>query len=304
MPDELISDRHGGIREKRELWLNTPMETLVQYLVITVGAAIFGISLTLFMLPYKIAPGGISGLVVILNHESGIPAGLLMLAFNIPIFLLGLKFLGGGFGLKSLYGTVMISVFTDLTNEALGLSMPIEDAILAPLFGGVVMGAGLGLIIKMGGATSGSGTIARIIARHTNLTHGTAILILNGLIIGVAGFVFQSADLAMYGLISLWISSFVIDAIMEGMDYARGVFIITNRVETVADAILHTMGRGGTALKGRGLYTNMEREIVFCVVTRKEIHDLVRMVRKIDPKAFVVISQVYEVLGEGFRPRV
>jgi uncharacterized membrane-anchored protein YitT (DUF2179 family) len=304
MTEDLMSGRLGELRDKRSMFFGSPREMLFQYLVITLGAAIFGLSITLFMVPYKIAPGGISGIVVVLNNLYGWWPGFLFLAFNIPIFLLGIKLLGTSFGLKSIYGTVMISVFTDLTGEILNLRMGINDVILAPVFGGVVMGVGLGLIIKMGGATSGSGTIARIIARYTNFTHGTAILIMNTTIIAVAGFVFRSADLAMYGLLSLWISSKVIDAIMEGMDYARGVFIFTEKVEPITDIILNHMDRSGTALKGRGLYTNHDREVIFCVLMRKEVPDLVYAIRKIDSRAFVVISQVYEVLGEGFRPRI
>ncbi len=301
---ERPAGRRGQSHSVQNLFHGTPRELALQYIIITIGAAIFGAAITLFMLPYKIAPGGVSGIVVILNHVYEWPAGMVMLAFNIPIFLLGIRFLGSGFGFKSLYGTIMISVFTDITNEVLHLRMTIDDAILAPVFGGVVMGIGLGLIIKMGGATSGSGTVARILARFTNFTHGTAIMIINGSIIGVAGFVFRSADLAMYGLLSLWISSAVIDMIVEGMDYARGVFIITNKVNEISYMILHNMDRSGTALKGRGLYTNRERELIFCVVTRKEIADFTKAIRRIDKNAFIVVSQVHEVLGEGFRPRV
>lgn len=304
MGEDYISGRLGKIRDKRATFIGGPREVLFQYVVITVGAAIFGVSMALFMIPFKIAPGGISGVVVILNQLYGWWPGLLFMAFNIPIFFLGIRILGTNFAVKSVYGTVMISVFTDLFSEILHIRMDIDDPILAPVFGGVVMGVGLGLIIKMGGATSGSGTIARIVARYTNLTHGTAILLINSSVIGVAGFVFRSPDLAMYGLLSLWISSLVVDAIMEGMDYARGVFIFTAKVDEVAEMILTHTKRGGTAFKGRGLYANQEREVIFCVLTRKELPDLVQAVKRIDSRAFLVITQVYEVLGEGFRPRI
>lgn len=304
MSEELMSGRLGGMRDEQRLLSGSAREILLQYLVITVGAAIFGLAVTLFMIPHKIAPGGVSGIVVVLNSLFKWPAGALLFAFNVPIFILGLKFLGASFGMKSLYGTIMLSVFTDLFNEILHLKVTIADPILAPVFGGVVMGVGLGLIIKMGGATSGSGTIARILARKTNLTQGTAILLINTLVVGMAGLAFKSADLAMYGLLSLWVSSKVTDVIIEGMDYARGVYVITSHVEQVSDVILNKLDRGGTALQGRGLYTNTEREILFCVLTRKEVSDLIGMVKRIDPKAFVIISPVHEVLGEGFRRRV
>jgi len=304
MKEELISGRWGEAREKHDLWSNSRRELLFQYVIITIGAAIFGAALAMFMLPYKIAPGGVAGLVVILAHLFTWPPGILLLCFNIPIFFLGMRSLGYGFGLKSLCGTVLISVFTDLCYEVLHLQLRIDNPILVPVFGGVVMGVGLGLIIKMGGATSGSGTIARIIARYTNITHGTAILIINSIIIGLAGFAFQDADKAMYGMLSLWISSKVIDALMEGMDYARGVYIITNKTDEISRVILDNLGRGGTALKARGLYTNADREVIFCVITRKELPEITKLIKKIDPRAFTVITPVHEVLGEGFRERV
>ncbi len=304
MTEEIISGRMGETRENRDLFAGSKKEILLQYVVITLGAAIFGLALTLFMLPFKIAPGGVSGLVVVLTHLFDLPAGILLLAFNIPIFVVGIRVLGSSFGFKSLYGTVLLSVFTDLFNEIMHLKMDISDPILAPVFGGVVMGVGLGLIIKMGGATSGSGTLARVLAHYTNMTHGTAILVMNTVIIGFAGIIFRSPDLAMYGLLSLWTSSKIIDAIMEGMDYARGVYIISQKSEAVAELILKSMSRGGTAIKSRGLFTNSEREMIFCVITRKELPDLRSLVKRIDPRAFVIITPVYEVLGEGFRPRI
>jgi len=277
---------------------------LVEYLIITIGCAIFGLAMTLLILPYRIAPGGMSGLAVIVNYYTQWPVGLVLLAFNAPTFFAGLRVLGSGFGMKSLYGTIMISFFTDLFNEVLKLTMDLGDPILAPVFGGVIMGVGLGLVLKMGGATSGSGTLARIIAHYTGVKHGNAILIINTLVVTIAGFCFHSADLAMYGLMSLYISSKVIDIIMEGMGYARGAYIISSKTLEIGHAIMRELNRGATALKGRGVYTDADREVIFCVVARRETADLVALVKAIDPRAFVVISEVHEVLGEGFRPRI
>lgn len=292
-----------AIRRKKIL-VFTRRELFFEYLVITAGAAIFALALVLFLLPYRIAPGGISGIVIVINRLTGLPAGATMLCFNIPIFFLGVRFLGAGFGIKSLYATVVISAFTDLFNEGLHLALPIGDPILAPIFGGVVFGFGLGLIIKVGGGTSGSNTIACIIARHTNLKQGTAIFLMNVGIILAAGYFFGSADLALYGFLSMYASTIVIDLIVEGLEYARGAHIISERSVEIADAVLYELGRGVTALRGRGLFTHEDKDVLFVVVTRKEIHDLIAVVKKIDPKAFVVIAPVHEVVGEGFRRRV
>ncbi len=302
--EEMIAGSSSADRSKLINFTHPVALRFFQYSIITLGAAIFGLAMTLFILPHKIAPGGISGVAVILNHHSGIPAGFIMLAFNIPIFFAGLKVFGRGFGAKSLYGTVMISVFTDLFNEWMHLSIDVGDPMLSPVFGGIVLGVGLGLILKMGGATSGSGTLARIIANYTGFKHGNAILVINTLVVAWAGFTFHSTDLAMYGLLALYVSSKVIDVIMEGMGYARGAFIISSKTQEVGDVIVSQMNRGATALKGRGVYTDAEREVLFCIVTRRETVELVAAVRIIDPLAFVVITEVHEVLGEGFRPRI
>ena len=293
----------GGLIRERVLVLSL-REKIAQYAVITVGSAIFALALVLFLLPHRIAPGGISGIAVIVKNLTGFPAGITMLCFNIPIFMLGLRFLGADFGIKSLYATVAISLFTDLFNEVLHLRMHIGDPILAPLFGGVVLGVGLGLIIKVGGGTSGSNTLARIIARHTNLKQGASIMLINTGVIAAAGYLFKSADLALYAFLALYSSTLVIDMIVEGMEYVRGVYIISDRAIEIADAILYELDRGVTAIHGRGLYTHEDKDILFAVAARKEIHDLVATVKKIDPKAFVIITPVHEVLGEGFRRRV
>lgn len=279
-------------------------EKLAEYAVITAGSAIFALALVLFLLPYRIAPGGISGVAVIINGLTGFPAGVSMLCFNIPIFLIGLKFMGADFSAKSLYATIAISLFTDFFNEVLHLSLKIGDPILAPVFGGVVFGVGLGLIVKMGGGTSGSNTLARILARHTNLKQGASIMAINSGVIVAAGIFFGSADLALYGFLALYSSSIVIDLIVEGLEYARGAYIISERAVEIADSVLYEMDRGVTVLKGKGFYTQEEKDVLFVVVARKEIHDLVAIVKKIDPAAFCIISPVHDVLGKGFRKRM
>ncbi len=304
IPEDYQTARSGKeriqLRELSDSW----KQILLEYIVILGGAMVFSVGLVMFLIPHKVAPGGVSGLIVVLNHLWGLPAGLGMLLFNLPIMLAGWKILGKGFTLKALFGTVMISVFTDIFNEVFHLTIQISDAILAPVFGGIVLGAGLGMIIKAGGATSGSGTIARIISKYTNLSNGMAILIINTGVIGLAGYVFANADLALYGMLALFVSSWVIDLLVEGMDYARGVYIISENVDEITQMVTQKLARGGTLIHGQGLYTRENRPVVFCVITRKELPLLVKYTKMIDPKAFVVISQVQEVLGEGFRPRM
>lgn len=289
---------------RKKVLVFTRREKIAEYAVITFGSAVFALAMVLFLIPHKIAPGGITGIAVIINQLTGFPAGITMLCFNVPIFLAGMKMLGADFGVKSLYATIIISFFTDFFNEVLHLRIAIHDPILAPVFGGVIFGAGLGFIIKVGGGTSGSNTVARILARYTNLKQSAAIFIINSGVIFVAGFVFKSADLALYGFLSLYSSTVIIDLVVEGLEYARGAYIISDKSIEIADAILYEMARGVTAIKGRGLYTHTDRDILFVVVTRKEVHNLTAIAKKIDPKAFVIVTPVHEVLGEGFRRRI
>lgn len=226
-----------------------------------------------------------------------------MLVLNIVIFFLGLKFLGREFSIKSLYATTLISVFIDLFHHVFFLHMSIEDKVLAPIFGGVVFGAGLGCIIRMGGGTIGSNTLARIISRHTNLKQGASIMLVNSGVVALAGFVFHSADVALYGFLSMYASSIVIDLIVEGLEYARGIYIISERTIEIADVIVYQFSRGATTIEGKGFYTQEKRDIIFTVVTRKEVHALTAIVKKLDPKAFMIITPVHEVLGKGFKNR-
>lgn len=282
----------------------TRKELVFQYLTIIVGSAIFALAIVLFLLPYKVAPGGVSGVAIIVNRLYNIPAGMFMLALNIIIFFVGLRHLGLEFGTKSLVSSAAIALFTDLFNEILHLKINIHDPILAPIFGGVVLGVGLGLVLRSGGGTLGSNTLARIIVKYTNLPQSAAIMIINGIIVIVAGVAFRKADIAFYSLISIYTSSIAIDLIVEGIEYARGTFIISDKNPEIEEAVLNELRRGGTVLKGRGLYTGKDKEVLFSVVTIREINELVSLVHKIDPKAFVVVTPVHEVLGKGFRPRL
>ena len=287
----------------KKVLVYTKREKIIEFALITLGCVIFALGIVIFLLPYKIAPGGITGVAVIINRFFGFPAGITMLSINTCIFLLGLKYLGTDFGVKSLYATIVISLLIDFFNEILHLSMRINDPILAPIFGGGVFGAGIGIIVRMGGGTCGSNTLARILAKKMGWKQGTSIMVINSGVIAASGVVFKSADLALYGFLSLYTSSVIIDLIVEGFEYSQGAYIISERAIEIGHVIVYEMKRGVTALNGKGLYTHEDRNVLFTVMSRKEIHDMVAITKKIDPKAFVIITPVHEVLGEGFKVR-
>lgn len=289
---------------RKKILVYTSKEMILQYLVITIGSAIFALSVVLFLLPYKVAPGGIPGIAIIISTLTKYPPGITMLVLNIPCFVLGLCCLGKDFSAKTIYTAVAISFFTDFFNEVLQLDLHLKQTILAPVFGGVTLGVGMGLILKVGGATMGTGTLAKLIATYTNIKEGTAILAMNSIVICVAGFIFRSADLALFGFLATYAASVIVDKIVEGIDYVKAAYIISDRAIEIADVILYEMERGVTGLHGSGLYTHREKDILFVVVPRKEIHDIVKIAKKLDPQAFVIVAPVHEVLGQGFRRRV
>lgn len=275
-----------------------------EYLGLAFGATMMSVSLILFLVPAKIAPGGVSGLAMVLHHHWGLPVGMMMLVFNIPLFLLGLKVLGKRFGPRTAFAFTIVSLTYDFFDKVLHFQPATTEPLLAAVFGGIVLGFGLGIVFRMKGTTGGSDILGQIIHKYRNISVGIGIMVVDFFVISFAGFAFHDIKLALYGFISLYASSKVIDVVLDGFDYARSLQIISEKPNEIMNAITRDMHRGGTSINGIGFYTRKERNILFTVVTRKEVATVRQIVQKIDPKAFIIISNVHEVLGEGFRPRV
>lgn len=268
------------------------------YGAVVVGALITALSLDWFTVPNRIAAGGISGLATITYYLWGLPVGLVMLALNVPLFLAAVRVLGHEFGIKSIIGTVALSLFTDLLapyTRALT-----HDPLLAALYGGVLSGIGLGITFKWGGSTGGTDLAALLWTYYRKSSVGWSLLIVDFGIITLSGVVF-SPELALWALLSLFISSRAVDVVQEGLPYAKAAYVITDRAEAIAQAVMTQLERGVTAFHGVGMYTQQERPVLFIIVARAEIADLKRIVSELDPDAFMVISDTHEVLGEGFR---
>lgn len=268
------------------------------YLGITAGCGLTGLGLVLFLVPNKIAAGGVSGLATVLHYVLGVPVGLTMLVLNIPLFMAGLKFLGFQFGLKTLYGTLVLSLFTDALS--LVLRPPTFDPLLASIYGGMLTGVGLGVVFRFGGSTGGTDLAALLFRRFLPVSAGVGLLVADALVITLAGMVFNM-ELALYALLALFLTSRAIDAVQEGGGFAKAALIISDHSEEIARSILTELDRGATGIQGRGLYTKRERELLLVVVQRSEVSRLKNLVASIDPRAFVIVSNVHEVLGEGFR---
>lgn len=273
-------------------------KNLVHYLGIALGGAVAASGLVLFLIPNKIAAGGISGLATVIHHLTGLPTGLMMLALNIPLFLLGAREMGMVFILRTFYGASVYSVTVDLLSFVM---QPLtSDPLLASIYGGVLVGAGLAVVIRFGGSTGGTDLAARLLNRYSSLTVGQSLMFIDTCVIAVAGLVFN-LELALYGLLSLFVTTKILDGIQEGFSYAKAAIIISEHSEAIAQRIFKELDRGVTGFSGRGLYTGNFKETLFCVVHRNEITKLKTLVASVDPAAFVVLTDVREVLGEGFK---
>ncbi|WP_265445624.1 YitT family protein [Acetivibrio straminisolvens] len=288
---------------------------LKDYLLITIGSLITAISINVFMVPYKIAPGGISGVATIIYYltDAKIPVGIAMLVLNIPLFLMGIKLIGKRFIIKTLYGTILLSLLIDTTQPLTDYFVAnyltsAEDYLYSPdillysIFGGLLLGIGLGLVFRSGATTGGTDLAARIVNHIVPaFTMGETLLFIDTGIIVFAAFVFKSVQLGLYSIVTLYISSKIIDAILEGVNFAKALLIISDFPEKIASSIMKDLDRGVTALKGKGMFTGSDKEVLFCVVQRRQIPMVKKIVREIDKKAFIVLTDIREVLGEGFK---
>lgn len=276
------------------------LKTIYEYIAITFGSLLVALSLNLFLVPNKIAAGGLSGLATVLYYISNykLPVGMTMLALNIPIFIIGIKTIGVHFGIKSIYGTIILSVVTDLTAFLPTLTY---DKLLATIFGGILMGVGLAVVLLYGATTGGTEMLAKILHKFISIfSLGQILLFLDILVIVLASVVFKNYELGLYAALTLYVCSKVIDAILEGVNFAKALIIISEKADIIADRIMNDLDRGVTGLFGQGMWTKKEKNILFCVVKRQEVSKVKQLVQQIDDNAFVILSDVREVLGEGF----
>lgn len=266
------------------------------YFAMIAGAFFIAASFNLFLLPNRIASGGVSGISVIVNTLFSIPPAYTQWALNVPLFLAGIAVLGRQFGLKTAIGSIVLPFLVLLTAH---WPPPTHNPLLASLFGGLGVGIGLGLVFRGRGSTGGLDVAAQIVHRLAGIRLGLAVAMLDGLVIVSAG-IFISLENALYALIGLFATSKTIDLVQTGFQTSKAAFIISRKPEQVARAILHELDRGLTKLRGEGGYTGEERPVLLTVVGQHEVARLKTLVRGVDPAAFVIISNAAEVLGEGF----
>lgn len=300
----------------------------VDYASITIGAAFMAIGIGVFLVDAKVVPGGASGLAMAIHYVSNntIPVGMMIWVINVPLYIWGIKVLGKRFGVRTFYGFTVSSFFIDffrgdipgfgsiqLQNSQTIKDLHQNDFLFLILIGAVLLGLGLGIIFKFKGTTAGSDIIAAIMQKKYGIKPGQAIMFVDIIVIGLAGLIIEFKDLSperpalsltLYAVFLLFVSAKIIDVIIDGFDYARAAYIISEKYEEIGKAIMNDFSRGATAIKSRGLYKNKEREVLVTIVTLKEVTTLTERIKEIDPDAFVIINNVHEVLGEGFRRRI
>ncbi|MBT8380187.1 MAG: YitT family protein [Ignavibacteria bacterium] len=303
-------------------------KSIRDYAFITFGSAIMAIGIGVFLVNAKVVPGGVSGLSMAVYYLTGgsIPIGLMIWLFNIPLYLWGVKELGTQFGIRTFYGFTLSSFFIDffrgeipglnfiqLQNSESIKNLQQNDFLFLILLGAAMIGIGLGIVFKFRGSTAGTDIVAAIMQKRYGVKPGMAIMVIDFFVICIAGLIIEVKDLSgersamtltLYALFLLFVSGRLVDAIIDGFDYARAAYIISDKYEDIAKIIVDDMDRGATILKGIGYYKDVERNVLTTVVSLKELGKLTSIVKKIDPKAFVTVHNVHEVLGEGFRRRV
>ncbi len=281
---------------------------LVELFYIITGSFLTAVRIALFAAPAKISSGGVSGIATILYHTLGFDTGLSILVLSIPLFLLGIAIFGKEYGIRSLAGTLFLSLFTSLLNHFFGYGGLLSydnvlSVLLSAIFGGVMMGLGIGLVMRSGANTGGTDIVAQIVARFTPLSMGSALFLVDALVIGASGFIF-SLEMALYATITVYITAAVIDRVILsfGTSSAKTVFIVSEKLKTIEKEILEQLGHGGTILSGIGMYTGLDRPVIMTVIANHKVAQLTNIVHKTDKQAFMIVQEAYKVLGEGFSP--
>ncbi len=272
------------------------------YTLIVLGAFIMASGFVLFITPHNIVPGGVYGISIVIHHFTGWPIGLTALAFDIPLTIIGIKILGPRFGIKTVVGFILTAVFVDSLTYFWGVKALVpDDVLLSSVFGGVFIGLGLGLIFKSKATSGGSDIVAMIISKYTKLPLGQLMIYVDSTIVITGLFAFQDWKIPLYSLIVIFITGRVVDLVLQGISYEKTLFIISEKHNEIRDKIINDLNRGGTFLKGEGMYNGQEKSIIYIVLTRRELAILQDFIRKIDPDAFLTVINANETLGNGFK---
>lgn len=281
--------------------VNFRERALKDFMFILIGSVLQAFSLHLFLVPANLAGGGVSGIAQIINHFTGWPIGVMVIIGNIPLFILGWRYLGGArFAYRTVFAVLVYSITVDLLGQFWHTNALTNDLLLSALYGAGISGIGYAFVYRGQGTSGGTDILARILIHFWATPLSQTYLMTDAFTMLLAGLAF-SWERALYSIMMLYISGIAAETVTQGSRVVRTAMIITKAADTVSDGILNGMGRGLTRLTGEGMYTGEERSILYCVISRAEVERLKALVAEADPKAFVVIGHAYEALGEGFQ---
>ncbi|MBT2755352.1 YitT family protein [Mesobacillus foraminis] len=272
---------------------------LIRGFMITLGALMMAVGLEIFLVPNQVVDGGITGISIMISHLSGLSLGIFLFLLNLPFVYLGYKQIGKTFAFSTVFGITVLSIFTFLLHPVPAFT---DDVLLATVFGGMVIGIGIGIVIRSGGALDGTEILAILINKKLPVSVGSIVMFFNFFILGAAGFVF-TWDRAMYSLLAYYIASKAIDTVVDGFEQSKSVWIISDYATEIADSINARLGRGVTFLKGEGAFTGDNKKVIFCVINRIEESKLTTIVQHWDPNAFLAIADMAEVRGGQFKKK-
>lgn len=275
---------------------------LSDYFIVLCGTLVIALALNIFLVPNKVSVGGVTSIGTVLMYFFKIPLSFTNLAANSILLIFGFQLLGKSALIKNIFGIASLSVFLEITSQFPSYT---DDVMLAGISGGVIMGLGLGIVIRRGASTGGTDFASLILNRlFPHISVARIILIIDGIIITFAGIAFGSVTITLYSALSLFVCSKVADGILTLGYSAKSVYVITSEYETVSRIIIDEFQRGVTGIKSRGMYSESENLMLMCIISAKELPRLTRRIREIDKKSFLIVSEVREVLGEGFKRRI
>lgn len=284
--------------------LDFSWKTIQEHGFVILGGLVQALAMRLFLVPAQLVSGGVSGAAQIINHFTQWPIGLMVFIGNVPLFILGWRYLGGmRFAWRTALAIVSFSFFTDFLVLFIPPQGVTQDLVLDCLYGGILLGIGLGMVYRGQGTSGGSDILGRILNHRLGISISQAYLITDTLVVLGGGFAFDW-ERALYGLLVIYVSGVAAEAVSEGSGVFRMALIVTNYPEAITQRIMTVLERGVTILPGTGGYTGAPRPVLYCVITRSEVNQLKELVREVDPRAFMVIGQAHDALGEGFRPLV
>jgi uncharacterized membrane-anchored protein YitT (DUF2179 family) len=291
-----VTDTTNAVIKHRSLPLS---KKIARAIAITIGAILMATGLEIFLVPNHVIDGGVTGISIMLSHLTGWELGIFLFLLNIPFVYMGYKQMGKTFAISTIYGIIVLSIFTSLFHPVPAFT---DDILLATIFGGMILGVGVGIVIRSGGALDGTEILALVLTKRVPFSVGQIIMFINIFILGAAGFVF-SWDRAMYSLLAYVIASKAIDTVVAGLEESKSVWIISDQAEEIGNAVNARLGRGVTYLKGEGAYTGDDKKVIFSIITRLEESKLTTIVEEIDPSAFLAIADIAEVRGGRFKKR-